>query len=139
MRRARIVLGLIAAVFLVLSSGAHSLLGWPQLHAQLAKAGAPADLIQGLRVGWHFGGVAMVAFGLILGMLFLDAFRGRAVNLRPALLIGVAYLAFGAWALYVSGMNPFFLIFIVPGLMAIVGASGSVAPPRETLGRTRLA
>jgi len=41
----------------------------------------------------------MLAFASMALMLFVETLRGRAVSLRPALLIAVAYLLFGAWAL----------------------------------------
>ena len=63
MTRVRNILSLNAAILIILSSTAHSLLGWKALGAQLTAAGAPADLIGGLRIGWQFGGAAMLTFG----------------------------------------------------------------------------
>ena len=113
----RAPIGLIAGVLLVLSSAAHSLLGWKQLGAALAAAGAPADLVTGLSIGWHFAGVAMLVFGCIVIATFLDVRRRRPVSLRPVALIAAAYLLFGVWALGVSDLNPFFLVFVIPGIM----------------------
>jgi hypothetical protein len=127
MQRARTVVGLIAGVILVLSSFAHSLLGWPQVRFRLDQAQAPADLITGLAIGWHFAGVAMLAFGVIVILLFTSLMKGRTVAILPALLIAVCYLAFGVWALVASNMDPFFLIFIIPGSMLLF-ASWGVAP-----------
>ena len=62
MNRARSILGIVAGVLMIASAAAHSLLGWPQLRAELVKARAPGDLVQGLAMGWHFGGAAMVTF-----------------------------------------------------------------------------
>ena len=42
----------------------------------------------------------------------------------PPAVIGVAYLALGAWALLAIELNPFFLVFIVPGLLLVVAATG---------------
>ena len=39
-------------------------------------------------------------------------------------LVGLAYAAFGVWALAISGMNPFFLIFVVPGILLAIAAWG---------------
>jgi hypothetical protein len=124
--RLRVVLGIVAGVILVGSSAAHSLLGWKQLGAALASAGAAPDLITGLGIGWHFAGVAMLTLGVIVIRLFADL-RRRHVSLWPGLIIAVVYLAFGAWALAVSDMNPFFLIFIVPGLLLLLASWGRPA------------
>ena len=122
MTRVRNVLGLIAAIIIILSSAAHSFLGWKALGAQLAAAGAPADLINGLRIGWQFGGAAMLTFGLVAGMIFFHRLRGEGVPTFPALYTALLYLVFGAWALAVSNFDPFFAIFIVPGVMLLFAA-----------------
>ena len=122
LRGTRIVLGYLVGTVMLLSAGAHSLLGWPNLSAELAKNHVPADLVRGLAIGWHFGGFCILAFAAIVILQFTDVLRSRPVSLRPALLIGIAYLVFGGWALVFSGMNPFFLIFIIPGLMLIAAS-----------------
>jgi hypothetical protein len=129
MSRVRNALGLLAGTILVASSAAHSLLGWPQLRERLAVTQAPPDLVTGLRIGWQFAGVAMLVFGGLVLALFADRLRGRPVSLRPALAIALVYVAFGLWAYLVSGRDPFFLVFIVPGLMLAVA---SWAPPSRT-------
>ena len=111
------ILGIIAGVILILSGAAHSLLGWKALGAQLAQTNAPADLIGGLRIGWHFGGACMLAFGIIVLMIFV-----RRMPALPAFAIGVLYVVFGAWALAVSNFDPFFAIFIVPGVLLLIAA-----------------
>jgi hypothetical protein len=122
MRGTRIALGYITGAMMVLSSGAHSLLGWPSTTAKLAKTNVPADLVRGLTIGWHFGGFSILTFGAIVIWTFTNVLRNRPVSLVPALLIGIAYLATGIWALVYSGMNPFFLIFIIPGAMLIAAS-----------------
>jgi hypothetical protein len=117
MTRLRIAVGLLAGVLLILSSAAHVLLGWKQLGIALAAAHTAPDLITALSIGWHFAGAAMLAFGCIVLVTFFDAMRRRPVSFRPVGFIALVYLLFGLWALKVSDLNPFFLVFIVPGLM----------------------
>ncbi len=45
----------------------------------------------------------------------------------PASPRGLAYLGFGIWALAISSLNPFYLVFIVPALMLLAGSSGTTA------------
>ena len=124
MARARAVLGLIAGAILILSSAGHSILGWKELSGSLTAAHVPTELVLGLQVGWQFGGVAMLALGVILLALFARRWRGEPVSLLPAATVAVAYLGFGAWALLASNFDPFFLVFIVPGvLLALASAS----------------
>jgi hypothetical protein len=129
MSRVRGVAGLVAGAMMVLSSAAHSFVGWPQMRAPLEAAGAPRDLVLGLGFGWHFGGVAMLTFGAIVIFVFANRLRGRVVPLAPAALIAVVYLTFGAWALLASG-DPFFLAFVVPGLLLAAACPGWATAPR---------
>ena len=118
----RTVLGVVAGLVLVGSSAMHSLLGWPQLGAQLARTNAPPELVRGLAIGWHFAGASMLAFGVLVLWTFSARRRGRAVSRVPALVVALLYLLFGVGALAASGMEPFFLIFVVPGLMVLAAA-----------------
>jgi hypothetical protein len=122
MSRPRIVLGIFVGAIIVASSAAHSLLGWPQLGARLVATQAPVDLITGLRIGWHFAGLAMFTFGAIVIWTFHNYLMRHAVPLRPAQIISLVYLIFGLWALVVSRFDPFFFIFIVPGLTLVAVA-----------------
>jgi hypothetical protein len=121
MTRLRTVLGLIAGAIMVLSSAAHSFLGWKSLQAKLLAAQAPSDLIQGLAIGWHFAGAAMLAFGIIVIAIFAKRLRGEAVSSLPAMIIAVLLVISGIWAMTIT-RNPFFFIFIVPGLMLAAAA-----------------
>ena len=124
--RPRIALGLLGGAALIASSAAHSLLGWNGLDSALDAVQAPPALIRGLSIGWHFAGVAMLAFGLIIVRLFVERLRGRVVSLWPVRFIALVYLAFGAWALAISDLDPFFfLVFVAPGLVLLAAAWGT--------------
>ncbi len=88
---------------------------------QLAQTNTPPDLVQGLRFGWVFGGPVMLVFGILCISAFLKRFRGIAASTFAPVLIAIAYLAFGAWALISSG-DPFFMIFIVPGVLLAIAS-----------------
>jgi hypothetical protein len=125
MSKARDIVGVIAAALMLLSSAAHVLLGWKALSAELEAAHVQGELLLGLRIGWYFGGVAMLLLGIILLTLFAARLRGERRPLLPAAVVALGYLAFGGWALTVSG-NPFFMVFIVPGaLLAVASLFGS--------------
>lgn len=121
MSKARDVAGVIASVLILLSSAAHTLLGWKALSAELEAAHVQGNLLLGLRLGWYFGGLAMLLLGVILLALFGARLRGESRPLLPATVVAIGYLAFGAWALAVSG-DPFFTVFIVPGVLLAVAS-----------------
>jgi hypothetical protein len=130
MGKPRISLGIFLGAIIVASSAAHSLLGWPQMSGRLVATQAPPDLIIGLKIGWHFAGMAICTFGVIVIWTYSNYLRSRPVSLRPAQIIALVYLAFGLWALAISRFDPFFFIFIVPGLTLVAvswwPASGAV-------------
>jgi hypothetical protein len=93
MARARDIAGLVAGVLILLSSAAHTLLGWRQLSGELAAAHVEGELLRGLQFGWYFGGVAMLLLAVILLALFAGRLRGEGRWLLPAATVGAGYLA----------------------------------------------
>jgi len=125
MKRARLVLGVIAGVMLLASSVAHTWLGWKSLAEQLARTTAPPALQSGLHIGWAFGGACMVILGIIVVATFVGRLRGQKPPLLPIAVIAVVYMAFGAWAIAASGGDLFFLgVFVIPGAMLGIAANG---------------
>ncbi|MEP7272446.1 MAG: hypothetical protein ABI882_13165 [Acidobacteriota bacterium] len=122
MAKVRAILGVIAGVLLILSSAAHALLGWKAISAQLASVQVPADLLTGLRIGWQFGAAVMLALGIIVVILFSKRLRGEMASTMPAVVISIAYLSFGIWAMIVSNFDPFFLVFLIPGSLLAVAS-----------------
>lgn len=120
------VLGAVAGAFLVISSIAHSVLGWKQVRANLIAANVPPDLQLGLQAGWQFAGVAMLVFGVIASVVFLRGLQNEPAARLAVTMTGIGYVGFGVWALLISRFDPFFLTFVVPGvlLLAAVGVSG---------------
>jgi len=130
MNRFRLVLGLVAGILMMLSAAAHSFLGWKQLKSELEPLHAPAELVRAIGMGWNFGGAAMLAFGFIVVALFRHRLQGSSVTLRPAMVIGATYLAFGAAALIENDFDPFFLVFVIPGVLLLIasGARSTASP-----------
>jgi len=114
--KTRSLIGLAGCVMLILSAGAHSILGWQAMSEQLARTSAPADLVRGLEIGWKFGGPVMVTFAIICGHVFVKRFGGDRVSTFAPGVIAVMYTLFGVWALAISG-DPFFMVFVVPGTL----------------------
>jgi hypothetical protein len=117
------VLAIIAAVILVLSSGAHSLLGWPALRAKLADANVPAELVGGLGMGWHFAGLAMLVLGILVLWMLTESRRSGANVVLPLRIIGGAYELFAIGCFALLGWDPFLLTFLVPGTLLSVAAA----------------
>jgi len=116
-------LAIIAAVILVLSSGAHSILGWPSLRARMASANVPAELVGGLGMGWHFAGLSMLVFGILVFWLLAQDRRSSVNVALPLQVIGGAYELFAVGCFAFLGWDPFLLTFLVPGTLLTVAAA----------------
>ncbi len=123
MNLVRIVLGFVVSAMMIASSLLHSVVGWKVLSGKIEKAEVPAALVRSLALGWHWGGAAMFGFGCLVLFLFAQFLKDRSTSLRPALVIAVLYIAFGVWAIATSH-DPFFLVFVVPGLLLLVASAG---------------
>jgi len=120
--KARAGIGIAAGALLALSSLAHAFLGWPALRPALQAAQVDERLIGALAVGWYFGSVAMLVFGVIVLQAALRAARGHQVETAPVRAIAVAYVLFGLTAFVCRGLNPHFLFFVACGaLVAVFG------------------
>ena len=126
-------LTLVAAVIVILSSGAHSLLGWPGLRRQLAATNAPAALVDGLAMGWHFGGLMMLVIGFVIIWLVLAARNGATRVWLPLFVIGLAYELFAIGCAVLLGFDPFLFIFLVPGALLSSAAATLMSRRHETV------
>jgi len=130
MTRWRFVVGIVAALLIMANGVLHTTVGWKSMRDHLAATNAPADLITGLTLGWIFGGVAMFGFGSIAIASLVARRANVAASRGPLVIIALVYILFGIGALIFSGFDPFFLVFIVPGLMLIAAAWPTQALPR---------
>lgn len=110
-------LGILTALLLVASAAAHAFLGWPAFRGPLAAAQVDADVVAALSIGWYFGSVSMLGFGVIVLHQALRRRAGRPVQPGPLWAIAVLYLGFGTTAFLARGLNPHFLLFAVTGLL----------------------
>jgi hypothetical protein len=118
----RSVVGIAASLLIIASGFAHTLVGWKAMRAQLAASGVADDLIDSLGMGWTFGGVAMFGFGAIAIASFLGRRTNPRASLGPVAIIALVYVIFGLGALVASRFDPFFLVFLVPGLLLAIAA-----------------
>ena len=123
MNKTRSVLGLIGGGILILSSGAHSILGWQAMREQLARTNAPAELVTGLKIGWMFGGPVMLVLGTLAVVTFLKRYRVEPASTLAPALTAAAYLGFAAWAAIETNFDPFFFMFLVPGILLALASA----------------
>ncbi len=115
--KARKVIGIAGGTLLVLSALAHAYFGWPAMAEALDDAAAGEDLVAALAVGWYFGSMAMLVFGLIVLRIAI-----RDADTCSARFIAVGYLVFGVAAWLARDLNPHFLVFVTIGVLLAVFA-----------------
>lgn len=120
--RWQVVVGFVAAALQVVSGAVHSMLGWPAVTKEFAATNAPAALVQGLAVPWHFTGLSMVTFGVVVALTLQRALRKPGEPLTTVMVIGATYVVFGLVGMALTGGNATFLMFLVPGVMLVVAA-----------------
>ncbi len=128
--KARAIAGVTGGLLLVVSSAAHTFAGWPQLRGVLTGAGVDPAIVGALAVGWVFGSVSMLAFGVIVLRAGIRMARGREFDRAPVIVIGSIYALFGVVAFLSRALNPHFLLFILNG--ALVAWAGSGRSDRQT-------
>jgi hypothetical protein len=114
----RTVVLLVAGILMVLASFAHALAGWPHFATELEAAGAPADLLAPLSIGWHWGSAAMATFGLIVVIAAWKRWRGDRSGGYAVKLVSACWMVFGLATLVKFGFSGHFVGFIVLGALA---------------------
>jgi hypothetical protein len=109
-----------ASVLVFLSSFAHAWPGWAALRRALPATTDPAVLAT-IRIGWRFGSVAMATFGLLGLLAAVRMSRGDANARWTPVLIGAAYVLFGAGALLNGGSRLHFGTFLALGGLLLAG------------------
>lgn len=88
----------------------HSLVGW----GEFQRTPLAPHISEGLKVLWHFAGVAMVTFGVITIVT-----RDRTTRLG----IGAMYVLFSiGCTVFIRFGAALLLMFCLPGLMVLIGS-----------------
>ena len=111
------IVGLFSALVLVASAGAHAFLGWPPFKAVLEGAGLGPGITAAFSIGWYFGSVSMLAFGVIVLQQAIRRLRGQPIQPGPLWTISALYLLFGTAAYVARNFKPHFLIFVGTGVL----------------------
>jgi hypothetical protein len=114
------IAGLTGGVLMIGCGAVHSLLGWPQMKEDLAKAGVPITFAEGFVVPWHFAGLSMATFGVLV-ILALHRSGVDAAPRRPFLrTVGGMWVFFAMMGTAFIRVDSTFLVFLIPGLLALV-------------------
>lgn len=120
----KLTAGLVAALLMILSGLAHSTIGWREVNRTLRGTNIPLAVRDGLAVPWHFTGLSMAAFGLIVAVVLWRARSGGSgVSTAVLLIVGGVWLLVGAVGMLTIKVDATFLLFLVPGFLVLIAAT----------------
>jgi len=105
---------LLAGFFITLGAFGHSFGGVQQVIDALAIPQVPTRIANLIIAVWHFAGLCMVMFGIIIFWHWLRIRRGENVHLFAPFAISIFYVSYGVAAITFLN-DPFFSVFVVLG------------------------
>ena len=120
-----------AAISITLGAFGHGLVGVQPVRAAVAASTLAPDVVRVIWIVWYFVSGCMVAFGALLLWAWPGLESGASSRSGVALIIGVFYAITGVASYLYSGRDPFWLVFVILGLIVIgstlllVGSQGS--------------
>jgi len=109
----------LAAITIALGAYGHGFVGVVPIREAVAASNLDAHAVRVIWIVWYFVSGAMLAFGLLLFWVWAELRSGSARRSGAALVVGAFYLLFGAAAYVYSGREPFWLLFVIQGLIVI--------------------
>jgi hypothetical protein len=133
MRRIAAALYWIAAITIALGAYGHGFVGVKPTRAAIEASSLDSHTVHVIWIVWYFVSGAMLAFGMLLFWAWPGFKPGAVSRAAAAWVIGALYLITGIAAYLYSGGEPFWLLFLVQGVMvlgstAVLSAKGPARP-----------
>jgi hypothetical protein len=109
----------LAALVITLGAYGHGFVGVKPTRAAIEAATLAPNIIRTLWIVWYFVSGCMLVFGVLLFWAWPALEAGPSSRSRVALVIGALYLITGLAAYPYSGRDPFWLLFLVLGVLVI--------------------
>jgi hypothetical protein len=109
----------IAAVVIGLGAFGHGFGGVRPVAAAIADSTLPADIVRVIWIVWYGASLNMITCAALLVWAWPSIRTGTASRSAVALIIGANYLVTGLVSYVYSGLQPFWLLFVVLGAMVI--------------------
>jgi len=119
MRAVCSILYWLAAIVITLGSLGHGFLGVIPVRDAIQASTLPPDVTRTLWIVWYGTSLSMITYGLILFWAWPALRAGSSSRSAPAFIVGAFYLILGVGAYSYSGRDPFWIMFIVLGVLAI--------------------
>jgi hypothetical protein len=125
-----------AAITIALGAYGHGFVGIRPVEAAVAASTLAPDVVRVIWIVWYFVSGCMLSFGILLFWAWPVLEAGSASRASAALIIGAFYTVTGVAAYLYSGRDPFWLLFVIQGVVVIgstlvlrrPGPAGGVRP-----------
>ena len=124
------VLYWLAAVVITLGSVGHGLLGVIPIREAIVASPLTPGVTRPLWIVWYGTSLSMITYGLLLFWAWPALRAGSSSRSVPAYIVGGFYLLVGIGAYVYSERDPFWIMFIVLGALAI-GTTWILGAPRS--------
>ncbi len=121
----------LAALTITLGAYGHGFLGVKGVEGPIAASTLPRDVVGVIWIVWYFVSGCMLAFGVILFWAWPTIRTGSYSRSGAALIVGVFYTITGAASYLYSGREPFWLLFLVQGII-VIGSTLALRDPRNS-------
>jgi len=108
-----------AAISITLGAFGHGFVGVQPVRAAVAASTLAPDVVRVIWIVWYFVSGCMVAFGTLLFWAWPAFKAGSSSRSSAALIIGAFYVITGIASYLYSGRDPFWLLFLILGVMVI--------------------
>jgi len=120
----------LAAVVITLGSLGHGFVGVIPIRDAIVASPLGPDVTRPLWIVWYGTSLSMITYGLLLFWAWPALRAGSSSRSVPAYIVGGFYLLVGIGAYVYSQLDPFWLMFIVLGVLAI-GTTAILGAPRS--------
>jgi hypothetical protein len=123
LRRIAAALYWLAAITIALGAFGHGLVGVVPVRAAIETSSLPAHIVRVLWIVWYFVSGCMLAFGALLFWAWPRLADGASSRSGAALAVGILYTVTGIASYAYSGGDPFWLLFLVQGVVVVGSTS----------------
>lgn len=109
----------LAAISITLGAYGHGFVGVKPVRAAIAASTLAPEIVRVIWIVWYFVSGCMVVFGALLFWAWPSFKAGSSSRSSAPLIIGAFYLIIGIASYLYSGRDPFWLMFLILGVMVI--------------------
>ncbi|HKC51808.1 MAG TPA: hypothetical protein VKF60_13515 [Myxococcota bacterium] len=120
----------LAAITITLGAYGHGFVGVKPVRAAIEASALAPDIVRVIWVVWYFVSGCMIAFGLLLFWAWPALRAGTSSRSGVALIVGALYLVTGVASFQYTERDPFWLLFVIQGVI-VIGSTLVLGRPKR--------